>query len=621
MILALDGYLIGFARIVQYQSVVFCMSALVLLVLWRMAQTRTAHQSHFWLAGLLFATGFMAHYEALWVIIPGGFLLWRIGRSVGWRKLMGAAALPLTGTALLLAAYYVPFMLDERFTRTADDLLGNRLGVRDASRLSYNNLPDFFARTLIYDSSYQFFLLIGLTVAAQALTLRRHLAAWAAWLISGLTIAGLLATFLVDPGWLRPGGLRLTWTFFALAVGVVIGLPRLDPARRTVWLWFGVPMVLSLFFVAKPNSHVYGFFSGWALVAASAVEDGWRLLRGRMSLARARWVTIPLAVLLVALFANYAARLFLDQREVLRTWETNAPAGYWTPFDTPGSHSLFGFPHKNGWKVIGALYADGTLDAPFDTSETSRIADWYGRGLAYCPPDNAYYMIPTLLKPDAKSRANQARLIDELTARGYQEMGVVTVGGDPRLRLFTTQPVTGPIRTFDEADYRSYFDQVLATPHFAKSGPAINLEPDVAVDYRLGDALRLRGYSVTPGPLHAGDTLRLHLFWEATAPIDEEYTVFVQLIDLETLHKAAQRDSEPGCTKYSTDEWRTGEMNLDPYTLTILPDTPPGRYTLLVGMYDDESERLPVFAGDGSMIGDAIPLHTVEVHTVEVQAP
>lgn len=38
-------------------------------------------------------------------------------------------------------------------------------------------------------------------------------------------------------------------------------------------------------------------------------------------------------------------------------------------------------------------------------------------------------------------------------------------------------------------------------------------------------------------------------------------------------------------------------------------------------MYDDESERLPVFAGDGSMIGDAIPLHTVEVHTVEVQAP
>ncbi len=36
MILALDGYFIGFARIVQYQSIVFCLVVLTVLVLYRL---------------------------------------------------------------------------------------------------------------------------------------------------------------------------------------------------------------------------------------------------------------------------------------------------------------------------------------------------------------------------------------------------------------------------------------------------------------------------------------------------------------------------------------------------------------------------------------------------------
>jgi hypothetical protein len=89
---------------------------------------------------------------------------------------------------------------------------------------------------------------------------------------------------------------------------------------------------------------------------------------------------------------------------------------------------------------------------------------------------------------------------------------------------------------------------------------------------------------------------------------------FIQLIDLNTLHKAAQRDAEPGCSVYFMDEWRRGELALDAYTLTIAPDTPPGQYTLLVGMYDAEThDRYPVFAADGSHLGDAISLATVEV--------
>src|SRR5699024_3080249 len=38
MILALDGYLLGFARIVQYQSMVFCLVVLTVLVLYRLVR-------------------------------------------------------------------------------------------------------------------------------------------------------------------------------------------------------------------------------------------------------------------------------------------------------------------------------------------------------------------------------------------------------------------------------------------------------------------------------------------------------------------------------------------------------------------------------------------------------
>ena len=46
MILALDGYFIGFARIVQYQSIVFLTVVLIVLVLYRLVQ----HARRVWLA-------------------------------------------------------------------------------------------------------------------------------------------------------------------------------------------------------------------------------------------------------------------------------------------------------------------------------------------------------------------------------------------------------------------------------------------------------------------------------------------------------------------------------------------------------------------------------------------
>jgi hypothetical protein len=61
-------------------------------------------------------------------------------------------------------------------------------------------------------------------------------------------------------------------------------------------------------------------------------------------------------------------------------------------------------------------------------------------------------------------------------------------------------------------------------------------------------------------------------------------------------------------------EWRSGDLNLDPYTLVVAPETPPGIYSFLIGVYEQEShDHYPVFAADGAHLGDSIPVATVEV--------
>ena len=75
MLLAVDGYAVAFARIVQYQSLVLLTSALVVLILVPPGETPAARVGYLSLAATLAATGLLAHYEAALALIPALFLL------------------------------------------------------------------------------------------------------------------------------------------------------------------------------------------------------------------------------------------------------------------------------------------------------------------------------------------------------------------------------------------------------------------------------------------------------------------------------------------------------------------------------------------------------------------
>lgn len=116
--------------------------------------------------------------------------------------------------------------------------------------------------------------------------------------------------------------------------------------------------------------------------------------------------------------------------------------------------------------------------------------------------------------------------------------------------------------------------------------------------YNLGEEIALVGYDVGDA-VKAGEVLRPRLYWQARAKINEDYTVFVHLLDGEG-NILAQQDGQPQGGDYPTFLWRRGEVVWDAHELHLPPDLADGCYQLVAGMYLLETmERLPVLDARG----------------------
>ncbi len=102
-----------------------------------------------------------------------------------------------------------------------------------------------------------------------------------------------------------------------------------------------------------------------------------------------------------------------------------------------------------------------------------------------------------------------------------------------------------------------------------------------------GGAVVLDGYR-HPDASAAGSVLPLALYWRVEREPGHDYTVFVHLLDAQG-NKLAQRDLPPLDGSRPTSGWRVGEIIRDDQDLTIPATVPPGRYQIVVGMYDSQT--------------------------------
>ena len=119
------------------------------------------------------------------------------------------------------------------------------------------------------------------------------------------------------------------------------------------------------------------------------------------------------------------------------------------------------------------------------------------------------------------------------------------------------------------------------------------------LEVHAGESILLRGYDAErcfaaaqgPEPVKLGTTVQVTVYWEARADVRDAYSVFLHLVDTSG-HIWAQRDGPPRGGDFPTEEWMSGDVIVDPYSITVPVDAPPGQYSLLVGMYDTATRPL-----------------------------
>ena len=654
--LALDGFFQGFARIVQYQSLVVLLSIVGVWAAWR--YYADGRLRWLLLGAALIAAGTLGHYEAVFALVPLAFLFgrrWWVARvsRVGDEGRHGSdegrhGGLPLRDGLLaagmfaaVAAFFYVPFALNPHFAETVTYILDRRIGASGGDKAGplYNSLPDYFARATFYNSTWwMLFMVVGLVAVLGWLGWRvfgprlqpplpegegggeglsddrgqrtkdqghdpngnylvRH---WslviglvaAAWPAVAVVVAGLAG------GALQVGRLNLASLLF-LPLGLWLLARRLGDNVKTALIWFLPPFLVAGFLVQKPHTHFYTMWPGLALLVAFGLATLWV---GGGSW-RGGWLrsTVAVIALVVALLqVGYLWTVFVGhQPEYKRVYPASRNPLYPAVYgDNAPRGGYFGFPYRAGWGVVARLFETGALQGTYDSNEEPLITGWYTRGAPRCAADPQYYIVAQNVQDEVKIPLSRIE-------RDYHLFGVVDVDGIAKLRIYSRDPVDAP-RRFTLAD------SVRLNPRGTQGfpiGQALDVPaPQVTTDATFGPA-RLLGYEIDRRTVKPGEAVAITLFWEAMARPPTNWSVFVHVSD-DTLR--GQSDGYPACGARPTSRWQRGDLIVDSHSVRIDPATPPGQYPLRVGLYDSGSgQRVPASGADTA--GDHATLGAITV--------
>jgi 4-amino-4-deoxy-L-arabinose transferase-like glycosyltransferase len=105
----------------------------------------------------------------------------------------------------------------------------------------------------------------------------------------------------------------------------------------------------------------------------------------------------------------------------------------------------------------------------------------------------------------------------------------------------------------------------------------------IAVTLGVPPVISLRGFDL----LQSDETWDITLYWESLAQTSLDWSIFVHLRN-QAGETVAQKDGPAGGgeSPYPTSLWDVGEIIADKITLSLPPELPAGRYTLVVGLYN-----------------------------------
>jgi 4-amino-4-deoxy-L-arabinose transferase-like glycosyltransferase len=147
-----------------------------------------------------------------------------------------------------------------------------------------------------------------------------------------------------------------------------------------------------------------------------------------------------------------------------------------------------------------------------------------------------------------------------------------------------------------------------------KLSPSVwpGLEGAERLSYVFDDSLVLEGMQLGDRTVSPGESLTLDLYWSSLAPVNDDYTVFIHLLD-EAGNLVGQGDGLPVNGRYPTSAWSSGERVLDRHVIPVSNQIPPGHYTLVAGLYRGSDGTRLMTGSIGRDATDAVVLGDIYV--------
>jgi hypothetical protein len=131
-------------------------------------------------------------------------------------------------------------------------------------------------------------------------------------------------------------------------------------------------------------------------------------------------------------------------------------------------------------------------------------------------------------------------------------------------------------------EHRENFDREAIRGSLLLETPPIDMH---RVDAEFGSRAKLLGYTTDPASPQPGDRTTIKLYWTATAPMAEDYQVFVHGDAIGGNASRLHGDHYPADGKYPTDVWREGDVVVDPFVIWIPPGYGPKQLGIYLGLY------------------------------------
>lgn len=478
-----NGYVLGLSRLVQYQPVILLLMALALLAGWEFS----VRGGRRWLTLMIVFTAFggILHYEFALVMPALLFLLWRGRRHLTQRKTRNTLVLTGSLAAIPVLIAYVRIVSHPRFNQTT--AAGWRLRFGDIGAFNGKFFADL---SILYNSTYFF------------------------------------------------GGLLLL-----VAVGLVLCWRDRRDRGLFLVIWFLPFLILYLFVLKFPGTHYYMMMESWSILAAVPLA---RLTSRKDVTLTVRWSTIVVVVAWLGLAAGYLyLAFFREYPAYVFNYERERHPLYWTTFGkTVPIGWRFGFPIREGWKVLGVLAEWNYFGETYDSNELSNHLRWYLGEFQRVNFDE---------NPDFVFMATHVRerdlTIHPEQLEGFRQIGEVRVRGEPRIAIWSRHRFPAPYLTYDFEPFATVFDGVV--PSFDEWEDTRTLVRGVP----LGDRIALASAGLSGPQLSSGDTLHVLLQWRPTRMLERDYKLFVHIGADDLGRPFTQWDGYPGLNTARTSEW------------------------------------------------------------------